>query len=253
MAAECVWLCGRDADTDEDIVSKWLRKQVGKRRFSKSQWGVRNIDSLSGNPVEYRVPHKDTSSLGLKASKIACRTCNNEWMSRAEGRAKPGLTRLVRDEKAKLGPSERSFLGTWGAMKGILLAYADRPQHQPLEVEAAARQHFGKSHSPASNTTVYMARISPAELAFTVYTARLQTRPDRAVRAYIASLSLRSVVFLTFVGSLHRWESERLTSEPGRLLQVWPTLELTWEDWPPIGPSFATREFVDFVASVWRP
>jgi hypothetical protein len=243
---ECIWLCGRPANTDEDIVSTWLRQTVGKKSSPTSRWGVRNIESISGLDVEYDMPQKDFDALTLRASKTVCRECNNGWMSDLEGAVKDGLLPMVRGERVRLTPSMVARIGTWAAMKSILLDYADRPNHAIQGVDEDARRAFGCEHSPPPNTTVLAAKVEPVELAVSVFTGRVRRTSDHVTRVYFGGFSLRSVAFVTLVGTLHREERAALASESDRFVRAWPYLELVWIDWPQSGPPYTIQTFHHF-------
>jgi hypothetical protein len=242
---ECLWMCGRDGDSDEDIVSKWLKPLLSERRTRKS-W--QNIPSE--HAVENLIPEKVTAGLSLKASKAVCRECNNTWMSGWEGRVKAPLTSMVKDENLEVGASDRLALGTWAAMKCILLTHANRPDPDPIGVDEAARRFFGHKESAPPSATVLVGRIEPVTYSAGVYTGGVRHLKKR--RLYVAALSLQSVGFLLVLGSLHQEERQRLDRRSAHLVRLLPsTLELTPVRWPP-SRAVSIEELVDIGESPWR-
>jgi hypothetical protein len=242
---ECLWLCGREADSDEDIVSKWLKPLVRDRRTTKV-W--RNIPSRF--PVENLIPEKVTPGFSLKASQAVCTTCNNTWMSGREGLVKAPLTSMVKNKILEVGPSDRLALGSWAAMKCILLTHANRPDPDPIAVDEAARRFFAEKQSAPPSATVMVARIEPAEYSTGVYTGGVRHLGDE--RLYVAALTLRSVGFLLVLGSLHGEERQELDRRSAHLIRLLPsTLELTPVRWPP-SRTVSIEELVDIGESPWR-
>jgi hypothetical protein len=173
-------------------------------------------------------------------------------MSNLEGRVKDGLLPMVRGEPVRLAPSMVANIGTWAAMKGILVEYADRPNHVVQGVAEDVRRYLGQNHSPSSHTLVLAAKIEPIELAFAVFTGRVRSKVGHIMRVYLSAFSLRSVAFLTLIGNLERWERDALGSEPNRVVRVWPYRELVWIDWPPSGEPFTIQAFHHFNQTTWR-
>jgi hypothetical protein len=246
--ADCLWLCGREADSDEDIVSRWLRPHL--RTSRRSQWQFKNIPGK--HPVELLVPNKITPGMAVKASKIVCTRCNNTWMSQQEGKVRDPLAQMVKGKTVRLGPTDRASLGTWAAMKGILLENADKPGVGAPVVDEAVRRFFGANFAPPANTNVYAARIEPMEYATGVYTGGVRSMQDRVTKVYLAVLTLRSVGLVSVVGAIYNGDRAVFDQQKGRLLQMWPSRELTWENWPPPGDPFSIEALVDLAESPWR-
>jgi hypothetical protein len=242
---QCLWLCGREADSDEDIVSKWLKPLVSDRKTTKV-W--QNIPSK--HPVENLIPEKVTAGFSLKASRAVCTKCNNTWMSGWEGRVKVPLTSMVKNKTVEVSLSDRLALGSWAAMKCILLTHANRPDPDPIVVDEAARRFFGDKRSAPPSATVIVARIEPVAYSTGVYTGGVCHLKDN--RLYVAALSLRSVGFLLVMGSLHQEEQQEFDRRSANLIRLLPsTLELTPGRWPP-SRTVSIEELVDIGESPWR-
>lgn len=71
--------------------------------------------------------------------KRVCETCNNEWMSKAEERAKPMLLALMKGEKREFSIPEQRILARWISIKVTVTEYslpnfACTPQHHRTQI-----------------------------------------------------------------------------------------------------------------------
>jgi hypothetical protein len=101
--------------SDEHIIPKWLMDYLGVRDLTITPTVT---DVASGRIVDLR---KHTVSAFVAGT--ICGQCNNGWMSRLEGDAKPVLIRLIEDPHRleQLDPVQRTLIARWTLKTAAML------------------------------------------------------------------------------------------------------------------------------------
>jgi hypothetical protein len=115
MARACIF-CGATADSVEDAWPKWLTS-----RFIAPG----TMESQRGADLRLNTWRTDRPKIGVKR---ACTTCNNEWMSRLQLRAKPIIERLWGQNARILDIEDSRTLSLWTVMTAMVLQTLGEPE-----------------------------------------------------------------------------------------------------------------------------
>jgi len=120
---QCIWNCGRPANSDEDVLPTWIRNQIGAKAGRK-RWLLKDL-TPPGRPTPSANPReRELRGFSVVARKIVCVQCNNGWMSELQGMTKPVLSRMFNGEEAELGPTDQHRLLRWSTMTAICNQYS---------------------------------------------------------------------------------------------------------------------------------
>ena len=87
--------------------------------------------------------------------RVVCETCNNNWMSQLQTRAKPTILALVRGEWPLIAATERRALAAWCTMFSMVIEFADPPTRASTPAE---RAYLKERLEPPPNWTVWIGR-----------------------------------------------------------------------------------------------
>ncbi len=226
--AKCLWLCGRIADSDEDVVPEWLRKHLGVKGTPPGRkYAIKNIN-VPGLEPEVLKRERPRNAFHVKAYKAVCQPCNNKWMSGLQAGAMDLLKPMIDGAKATLTPSERGAIGAWAAMTGITLEHAHR-----VTVDPSRRQYMKTHRSPPPHTLVYLTHLAPVELDCIVGNSRADTKQDHRTVMYHELFTARELGLLIFQGVFGPRQIAQLSKYGNYLVPVWPVITLTTAYWPP--------------------
>jgi hypothetical protein len=217
--------------TEEHIYPDWLRK-LGFRGE-----GLREI-VFDGDPTRSVLQKGGPFS---KTLKIACTTCNGQWMSGMEQAAKPILIDLFTAQApAALDQAKQLILARWAFKTVAVLSRIGRTNPFP----ASHCRDFHANDVPPAQTRIWIgaASITTHQLGEQLAESRFEPRLAHVtgggktieVPAYSARFRILNVVFDVFgytsdVVQLHPDPADDLRRA---LLPIWPSAHPTiW--WPP--------------------
>ena len=121
--SSCIY-CGRsDHMTEEHIWADWLRQYIPRDMPRHKLVSAVVHSDLSKNTVDIRKREGDPHSRKLK---IACRDCNNGWMSRLQTNAKPYLVPMLLGKEVSLYKNGQAALvacGEGGQVLTIIILF----------------------------------------------------------------------------------------------------------------------------------
>lgn len=224
----CLWLCGRDADSTEDVFPNWLRDQLRAKPQRRRRWKIASvIDPSIPRPI-VETPTTIRNALSVKASKAVCTTCNTGWMSDLQSAAKPMIGPMVDGQRVSIGPGDQRLAAAWATMTGITFNYASGDS-----VDESARLYLGSHHSPPPNTVVWLARIEPVKQQAVFMNARLASELYDRTYVYVEAFGFGHLGLLILRGVLppnHEGRSGQFAASS--LLIVYPPI-LTGVSRPP--------------------
>jgi len=236
--AKCVF-CGERGGSDEDVFAKWIAEVLGNRPFA-----MRRDHGRSKTNLRY---------LGL-TSRAPCETCNNTWMSRVEGAAKPLLTPVILNKRTRWeSAAEQLVVARWAFKTALMLDSASRPERQ--NAPANDFKDFFQTRKPPQGVTIDLAHYEPepGEEAFAAWADMSWAGPGdnprrRDAQGYRVTFSVGYAIFQVhrIIGpnsATQRWE--RVVYRNGEPLAdvfrpLWP-LTLHVHEWPPSGLAFSTN------------
>jgi hypothetical protein len=212
---------------------------------------IRNVALPSGLKREYLKPERIQDAFWVKARRVVCEQCNNVWMSGLQDKAKPMMLPLIDATRtAGLRPTECAFLGSWGAVTGIMLEYHAR--NVVDEQRRSAVYGDVEHHSPAPNTAVFLTRVMPVDLEAAIGTLLLRTKEDQRAQVQCEIFTARSLGFLIFQGALYPEHFRKLARYSRFLRHVWPVRWVQPIPWAPELP-LSIGDHVALAHEILRP
>lgn len=244
MPRDCIWNCGRPADSNEDVLAEWIREYLGAKTGRK-KWELRDLTPIDSLVTTTKNPRPGPRrGFRVRADKIVCQDCNNEWMSDLQNAAKPTLLSMFEGGSLTLAPSAQAALLSWSTMTAICNHYASRE-----EVDASRRNYFYKYRSPPPYTEVLMTYIPEPKLDTMHAAAGWRDRLGKRPRAYIDVFGIRQLALLILQGSLPQAVREALNRVGRRAVTLTPTPDLSsYLTWPP--DPLTTEGFSDLFEAV---
>jgi len=195
----------------EHILAQWLADEVEQPDLTLKQY--RHSEDRTENEL---LRSHDLRSFVIKN---VCATCNNGWMSRLEGRAKPLLLDLMnmRASLLQLSSDDRTTLSAWAIKTAFMIASAQQSINSlPWHL---FRRLAGEPQTVPPECIVLAAQLPFLPKGF------LYACPGDVLPQYQDPVSVRvgfSIHHLHFVVVLPMLEAERVVSTSGVQLPLWP-------------------------------
>jgi hypothetical protein len=138
---KCIF-CGGNVNSKEHIYSKWthdLLPRVEDTSYNEDFHTFKNPKSFGTVEVKTR-----PGDITTKKVRAVCTSCNNGWMNRVEGLAKPILTPLIKGENIALNPESQAIVARWITMKIIVCEYTKNDQALTPLADRQALMNDGK-------------------------------------------------------------------------------------------------------------
>jgi hypothetical protein len=116
--------CGKPGRSKEHHWGKWINEYLPAIKPNTSHLITRLIAGGSALAVRDG-PLTRQGSLRAQQIKGPCKICNNTWMNRAVGDAKPLIIRLIQEGPWALSVAERLILARWAIIKTMVYEMAD--------------------------------------------------------------------------------------------------------------------------------
>lgn len=139
--------------TKEDALPQWIGRLIHRHMPPKGRWEATRVavraETVTNNHTK---PVGNPSSTKLK---IACRGCNNEWMSRIETAVRPILEPMILDTPTIIDASGQRTLAIWLTKTALV--------HELITPETAVatdndRRWFGQEREPFPGSEMWFAR-----------------------------------------------------------------------------------------------
>jgi hypothetical protein len=151
---KCIF-CGGSGMSREHIWPEWMQNYFPAAGPDARSAHIVNTLGQS-NSFEHGRLHRSHDILYQKL-RIACRQCNNGWMSQIVEAAKHILVPLLRGEWPVLNADGASKLAAWITLFTMVIEFADP---KTAAVTAEERATFKRTKSPLPNWNVYCGRYS---------------------------------------------------------------------------------------------
>ncbi len=117
---KCIFCDGAGKISKEHVFGLWLREFFPRNEHTKHKSAYISWRDESGPhaPTDRRLQRQ--GHVGSKQIKVVCRQCNNEWLSRLEGRVKRALPPLIAGKRANLLEGGQALLATWAAKTAMV-------------------------------------------------------------------------------------------------------------------------------------
>jgi hypothetical protein len=221
----CVF-CRKDGPlSDEHVFPKWLQPHLAP----DGEDGTHRRLIFRAGETEV-AEHAYRGQPATQVVKAVCKECNEGWMGRLEGEAKPYLLSMVRGNTRSYYRQGQTLIASW-FVKTALVAGSKFKPSLPTEFYSA----MFEDHRPSTNTRVW--------LAATPYTGHHQSdfrpiriEPDDRPPHSEPNCFSAMIVADQVVGFVVSWldavpSTDRLLEEFGpALVRVWPVAEpkVTW-------------------------
>lgn len=233
-------LCGqRKPGSMEDVIPRWVRKHLGI---------TGDVTTRVGDSGQQRVD----PFLSVPLRRVACRDCNNGWMSQLETKVKPYLgPMLLNEHPVDLDEEQQRHLARWAVMKVLLLELSARQQH------SRRRQNVGYEASAAELAWLYVRDEPPPRSRVWIGAFNSQNTTVASTRArlfkldmddgsdpmttHLTTLTVGCVLFQVFsidyvtADSRNAAQFDDNPPEPfaRALSRIWP-IERSSVHWPPV-------------------
>jgi len=150
---KCMFCSQSGGMSKEHVFGEWLKPHFPRSPNVKHESvNFSYADDDRNRPVgTRRLKQGHSGSVKLRT---VCQSCNNEWLSRLEGRVKPILPALIYGKKLGLLPEAQATLATW-ATKTVMVATQRRPND--ALVPQAERTWLMDNLAPPKNWFVWFA------------------------------------------------------------------------------------------------
>lgn len=234
--------CGKPGSSIEDVFPKWLASVVPGLEQGDS-FELRRAHGKSKTNLRY---------LGL-TSRVACKTCNNEWMSQFEQTVKPLLTPAIQNTPTTWASvSDRTTVARWAFKTALMIDRSSRPDLWTTP-DKDFRYLFTHQEPPPS-VFIFLCHYAPkpSEEVFPAWAGNAWTSGQKlptgeVFDGYRITFSVGHAIFRVY-GYADR-DREGFVLLPSLTVddkpvedayrQLWP-LKPEPHEWPPRGANFAT-------------
>lgn len=209
----CVF-CGAQKVTKEHILPEWMQRLENNLAPSGYAQGTyseeKGWDEIRFNSIPFS-----------QTARVACRSCNNEWMSEMEQSTKPILAPLIQGRRKTLGKDRSSRLAIW-AFKTALVFQHTHPRN--LTVPTDHYTWLKNNGTPHPSAQVWIGASDKNSELFASYShskltlrSPLAAEPGRLHKFYVAGL-LIGQLFLVVMGD----DLAPNFTPDSRLHRIWP-------------------------------
>lgn len=216
----------------------WLKeffpRDIATTHFTtKFDWPDELRNKGPSNQVNSRQGH-----VGSKKVRVVCESCNNQWMSQLENRAKNGLPPLIAGQACRIAPGGQRLLATWAVKTTMTAEFTtDSTKNSTQE----HRSWLMSNDCPPSNWFVWIANHKSAIWAnLGIYQSNVLVSPTEVDKPSDAPYYAQSTVFgvghllfLVIHSNAPIVNSHFHGREADGLPQIWPPQERSIL-WPPI-------------------
>jgi hypothetical protein len=164
LARQCIF-CGSASDlTREHVLPDWL-----------TEIGLDIEPSIHHAGPLNRVPRQWSAKPFRTTVKMVCATCNNGWLSRLEGAAKPVIAPLIRGEPRRLPVDDQALIAAWTCKTALV----------SLLISSDEARASGYGVPPAEYSALYAQRDRMEPLPFSQYWIGSYTGDRRASSIWV--------------------------------------------------------------------
>lgn len=124
--------CGGNNLSKEHLWPEWMHHLLPTDTSQSHVSLLQKRDYVDGELVHERHPRKHQGPMKAAKFRIVCRTCNSEWMSGIENRAKPILSSLMLAEETRLDKSAVEKIAAWLALRTIIFEFSGTPDSKTV-------------------------------------------------------------------------------------------------------------------------
>jgi hypothetical protein len=151
VAKKCIF-CGSTPLSKEHFWPNWAASLLKKGGVSlKTEHFVQK--HKSGMLLNPKRLTRQGSACTFKI-KIVCKSCNNGWMGRIEGRVKPILSEMIIGRTVLLSEQDQTLLATWITMKMII---SEHHMNKSPITDKRRLYEFYKNPKPIDWATIWIA------------------------------------------------------------------------------------------------
>jgi hypothetical protein len=143
--------CGGPADSKEHAFPDWLNTV-----FPIDEVGPTSAELFRATPANSELYSWPASRVASESIREVCRSCNNNWMSELESRAKPLLVPMATGIPQLLEQSQQIVVATWGA-KTVMVC--ERVVGRNFNFAESDRRIVMEQDRPPAHVSVYAAAI----------------------------------------------------------------------------------------------
>jgi hypothetical protein len=194
----------------EHILPGWLAQEVEQPNLSLKQY--RHDEDKTENEL------LRSHDLGSFVIKNVCEGCNNGWMSRLEGRAKPILPDLMnmRTSLLQLSADERTTLSAWAIKTAFMIASA---QQGITDLPWQLFQQLGEEPKRVPTECFVLATQLPFLPKGFLYACPSDTLPETGPFQVRIGFSIHQ---LHFVVVIPQFPADRKVRTSGVHIPIWP-------------------------------
>ena len=234
---KCIFCDGARKISKEHLFGLWLRELFPRDEHTthKSIYTAWLDESGSHTPAEKRDQRQ--GHVGSKSLKVACRQCNDGWLSQLETRVRPVLTPLITGENHNLLEDEQTLLATWAA-KTAMVAEHFRPIDHGISQDE--RTWLIDKLTPPAKWFIWIAayngkewgNLSIAQIRIALNPTPVTRPSDARYYGQATTFGVGHILFCVVSGSSPDMETRFGGRDADGLLQIWPTCPRSIL-WPP--------------------
>jgi hypothetical protein len=234
--------CGKPftevARSREHILPGWLAQEIKQPELSLKQY-LHDEDKTENELLR-------DHDLGSFVIKSVCETCNNGWMSRLEGRAKPLILDLMnmRVSHLELSPEQRTTLSAWAIKTAFMIASA---QQSITDLPWHLFSQLGEEPQRVPTECFVLASQLPFLPKGFLYACPSDASPESgSVQVRIAL----SINHLHFVVVIPQFPAQRIVQTSGVHIPLWPLdaeIIVRYETFPRLKTA---SELINFLADL---
>jgi hypothetical protein len=222
-------MCDREGNLSrEHVFPNWLNTVFGKTKEPyQVAWRADRADGTRQHRTH------QTGRIDQTVFTV-CRVCNNGWMARLEGEAKPLLVPLITDEAGlrRLTPQDQLTVAAWASLK---VAVAEDLGGDRV-ITQAQRQALRLTQSPPASGRVHLARYSGdiGPVRYVRYSGRAPVGHEFAgAAAATAALIIGRLVILVLLSPDNSHQTAKAQGESrANWISICPP-SLPTAPWPP--------------------
>ncbi|HEY7810960.1 MAG TPA: hypothetical protein VIA98_11320 [Allosphingosinicella sp.] len=231
LPKRCIFCQEQTKLTREDFFPQWFRElypappESQKSRLNAQvSWHER--DPATGEIVTIVAPGKlaRPGDLADQTLRIACRPCNNGWMSRLQQAAKPHLVPYIKGHWIRPSRAARKVISSWATMFAMVVEFADEPSAVVPPIE---REVFMRDLRPPIGAHVSAGRLA-GDLPYWFHQRYWRLTLDPNEMSGLPNAQLTTIVMGHLVLQVYLTTSDLTAFDPGPrcielgLSPIWP-------------------------------
>jgi hypothetical protein len=224
----CIF-CGALGVTKEHIIADWVSQAIPRTADDKHhRIDIPTRKNADGTFTKGHTVRNAQGNVHSQKLKLACRTCNNGWMSQLEEKTKPILLHLIQGKPSVLSPEQQTVVAHW-VIKTIMVVEKQTKSDANV-FTAEERNQFRLTFKTTAITKIWLARYNGSKWRTQLNRSPFQlsaspVQRDGVAVDYVQSFTLglgNLVIFAVITTSTDIKFSPEVFRFWNNMVRIWP-------------------------------